>query len=182
VLAIEQDAQRSINPLVNAGAIAAVSLIEPAEVEARWTLLRGFLSKLAGEVLSVMDDVLESVSTTNHRNRAIANLLYSYDRLYCEPNAALEVYNRQSCVAVTTEQLAWMGASLANGGMHPRTGVRAFDEEYADEILSLMCLSGFYDESGTWAYRVGLPAKSGVGGASLRSFRAAWRSPPFRRN
>jgi glutaminase len=65
---------------------------------------------------------------------------------------------------VTATQLAKMGATLANGGENPWTGERALDRDHVGEVLALMCLSGFYDESGYWAYTVGLPAKSGVGG------------------
>ena len=164
VLAIELHEQRSMNPMVNAGAIAAVSMLQTAEGGDRWSTLSGFYDRLAGEELHVLDDVLESVSTTNHRNRAIANLLYSYERLYCDPADALEVYNRQSCVAVNARQLAQMAATLASGGVRPADGTRVIEAGVIDEVLALMCVAGFYDESGLWAYTVGLPSKSGVGG------------------
>jgi glutaminase len=67
-------------------------------------------------------------------------------------------------VAVTARQLAAMGATLANAGVNPLTGERVLDEQLVDEVLALMTLGGFYDESGWWAYTAGLPAKSGVGG------------------
>ena len=164
ILAIEQHEQRAVNPMVNAGAIAAVSLLAGTGVEDRWERILGTYSAFAGRELELMEGVLASVSSTNHRNRAIANLLRDYGRLGCDPAEALEVYNRQSCVAVTAEDLAWMGATLAAGGVHPRTGERAMRREHVDEVLALMCMAGLYDEAGAWAYTVGLPAKSGVGG------------------
>ncbi len=179
VTAIELHPERSINPLVNAGAIAAVSMLGADDVEARWALLDDHFARLAGERLEVMDDVLASVGASNHRNRAIANLLFSYDRLYCEPAEALEAYNRQSCLAVTTVQLARMAACLANGGVRPSDDTRVVDAAVIDEVLAVTCMAGFYDESGRWAYTVGLPAKSGVGGgiwavAPGRMAIAAW--------
>jgi glutaminase len=161
---IDRSEQRPMNPMVNAGAITTVSLIRADGPEQRWELIRDYYGRLAGEPLALMEDVYQSVSTSNYHNRAIINLLQEHRWLDADPKATLDTYNRQSCVAVTARQLAVMGATLANGGINPITGARVLEEQYVDEILSVMLLSGFYDESGRWAYRAGLPAKSGVGG------------------
>jgi len=153
-----------LNPMVNAGAIATVSLVEAEDSEARWSLILDRYQAFAGESLAVMKDVYDSVGASNYRNRALVNLLQENGHLGAEPVSTLDVYNRQSSVAITARQLATMGATLANGGVNPRTDKRAIASALVDEVLAVMLMAGFYDESGRWAYDVGLPAKSGVGG------------------
>ena len=153
-----------LNPMVNAGAIATVSYVSAGTPRARWAAILKHFGRLAGEDLSVMETVLSSVSTTNFRNRALANLLQSEGRLGADAASTLEVYNKQSCLGVTAVQLARMGATLASRGVDTRTGEPVLDPEIVDEVLAVMLTSGFYDESGWWAYTVGIPAKSGVGG------------------
>jgi len=161
---IDNGIDKPLNPMVNAGAISAVSLLQAAAPEQRWPLLLDYYGRFAGEPLALMGDVYKSVSASNYRNRALVNLLHLNNRLGADPAATLDVYNKQSCVAVTARQLAAMGATLANAGVNPLTGERVLDAGYVDEVLALMTLGGFYDESGWWAYTAGLPAKSGVGG------------------
>jgi len=164
IVAIELNPRRSINPLVNAGAIAAVSMIEAKDADARWQKILDGYSAYAGEELELIDEVYVSEAETNYRNRAIANLLFAYDRLYSDPMEATDVYTKQCSVGVTARQLAFMGATLANGGVNPKTGERVLRENFVDEVLAVMLMAGFYDESGEWAYHTGLPAKTGVGG------------------
>ena len=161
---IDRDEGRPLNPMVNAGAIATVSLIEADSPEQRWSRILGFYERLAGEPLDLLEDVYASVSATNFRNRAVVNLLQANARLGADPDSTLDIYNRQSCVAVTTRQLAVMGATLANGGTNPASGAQVLDAGSVDELLAILMLNGLYDESGAWAVRAGLPAKSGVGG------------------
>ena len=120
VIAIQLNDQRSINPLVNAGAIAAVSMIEAKSPEQRWEKLLNWYSDLAGEKLSLLDDVYVSESETNYNNRAIANMLYNFGRLYSDPTEAVDVYTKECSVGVTAKQLAMMGATIANGGKNPK--------------------------------------------------------------
>ncbi len=164
IVAIELNDQRSRNPLVNAGAIAAVSMIEAKDADARWAFIQDGFSGFAAERLEILDDIYQSESETNYRNRAIANLLYNYERLYADPTEANEVYTKQGSLGVTAKQLAMMGATLANWGVNPKTGERLIQKNYVDEVLALMMMAGFYDEVGIWAYQAGLPAKTGVGG------------------
>jgi glutaminase len=164
IIAIELNQARSINPLVNAGAIAAVSMIDANNASERWKKIIDGYSAFAGDRLELIDEVYVSEAKTNYRNRAIANLLYNYGRLYSEPMEATDVYTKQCSVGVTTKQLAMMGATLANGGVNPKTGVRVIDDSLVPEVLAVMLMAGFYDESGDWAYTAGLPAKTGVGG------------------
>ncbi|MEP4484607.1 MAG: glutaminase A [Halioglobus sp.] len=161
---IERKKDEPLNPMVNAGAIAAVSLLRGDGKKSPWNSLSAHYNDYAGAELSVMEDVYESVGVSNYRNRALTYMLQQEGRLQADPLQTLDVYNKQSSVGVTAKQLAMMGATLANGGVNPGTGKRVIESQYVDEILSTMMLNGFYDESGWWAYRVGLPAKSGVGG------------------
>ena len=164
IIAIELNPKRSINPLVNAGAIATVSMLKAGSPEERWQKILDGFSAYAGEPLKLMDEVYVSEAKTNYRNRAIANLLYAYDRLYCDPMEATDVYTKQCSIGITARQLAFMGATLANGGVNPKTGRRVLRADYVDEVLAVMLMAGFYDESGEWAYETGLTAKTSVGG------------------
>ena len=163
-LALELLQARSVNPMVNAGAIAAVSMVKASNEEDRWQQVLNNLNGFAGEKLNLMDEVYESEYTTSWSNRAIANLLYNYERLYSDPEEALIVYTKQSSVGINARQLAMMGATLANGGINPLTDQEMLAAEHVPELLAIMMTAGFYDESGLWAYRAGLPAKTGVGG------------------
>ena len=164
IIAIELNDQRSINPLVNAGAIAAVSMLDAKTEKQRWQKIQRGFSAYAGEELGLMEDVYKSEAETNFRNRAIANLLFAYGRLYSDPMEATTVYTKQGTLGVNTLNLAAMGATLANGGVQPVSGKRLIRTEYVDEVLAVMMMAGFYDEVGVWAYSAGLPAKTGVGG------------------
>ena len=164
IIAIEQDEARSRNPLVNAGAIAAVSMIKAKDARQRWQYIVDGYSEFAGEKLSLLEDVYVSEAETNYRNRAIAHLLYNYGRLYSEPLEATDVYTKQCSLGVSARQLGMMGATLANWGTNPATGRKVMRKEYVDELLAIMMMAGFYDEVGVWAYDAGLPAKTGVGG------------------
>lgn len=156
--------QRSVNPLVNAGAIAAVSLVQATSEADRWNKVLGNISDFAGTQLTVLEDVYESEYTTAFGNRAIANLLFNYGRLYSDPEEALRVYTRQCSIGVSAKDLAIMGATLANQGVNPLTKKRVMPAGDVPELLAVMATAGFYDESGEWMYTAGLPAKTGVGG------------------
>lgn len=163
-LALEIYKARSVNPLVNAGAIAAVSLVQARSESDRWNQVSQNLSDFAGRQLTVLERVYESEYTTAWGNRGIANLLYNWGRLYSEPEEALRVYTRECSVGVNTKDLGVMGATLANGGVNPLTRKQVMPARHVPELLALMATAGFYDESGDWMFTAGLPAKTGVGG------------------
>jgi glutaminase len=152
------------NPMVNAGAIATTSLISGATADDKWNKLLAFYSKAAGEKLSLIDAVYRSEAATNEGNRALAALLLKYQRIYSDPTEAVDIYTKACSVGVNVKQLAQMGATLANNGVNPLTGEQVIKAEYVPYILSAMTMAGLYDTSGAWAWHVGLPAKSGVGG------------------
>ncbi|HOO32495.1 MAG TPA: glutaminase A [Thermotogota bacterium] len=164
VIAIETIPQRSVNPLVNAGAIAAVSLIPAKSQEERFEKIIGFYEKMAASDLTVLDAIYKSEAETNSHNKAIAYLLDSYERLYADPLEVTDVYTKQCSIGITTRQLGIMGATLANNGINPLSEEMVINPEYVSKILPIMMMCGFYNESGLWAYTVGLPSKTGVGG------------------
>jgi glutaminase len=152
------------NPYVNAGAIATVSVISAKTADEKWAKILAYYSRCAGEKLSLIDEVYKSEAATNTGNKALSMLLAKYDRIYADPFESVDVYTKQCSVGVNVAQLARMGATLANNGKNPGTGEQVIKSEDVPYILSTMIMAGLYDGSGSWAWHVGLPAKSGVGG------------------
>ena len=152
------------NPLVNAGAIATVSVISGKTPEEKWAKILGFYGRAAGEKLALIDEVYKSEAATNTGNKALSYLLAKYDRIYSDPFQSVDVYTKSCSVGVNALQLAKMGATLANNGRNPATGEQVIKAVNVPEVLSSMMMAGLYDGSGGWAWRVGVPAKSGVGG------------------
>lgn len=152
------------NPLVNAGAIATTSLISGKDANDKWNKILNFYSRAAGEKLTLIDEVYKSEAATNAGNKALSMLLAKYERIYADPFESVDIYTKQCSVGVNVIQLARMGAILANNGKNPVTGEQIIKPENVPYILSAMTMAGLYDGSGGWAWKVGLPAKSGVGG------------------
>jgi glutaminase len=164
VMAIELNADRTMNPLVNAGAMATTSLVPGTTAEEKFEAIVATMSRFAGRRLVMDDEVYESEAATNDRNRGIAHLLDGYGRMYCDPDLATDVYTRQCSVRVSARDLAVMGATLANGGVNPVTGEQAIDTSHCKRVLAVLATAGLYEHSGEWLYDVGLPGKSGVAG------------------
>lgn len=152
------------NPYVNAGAIATTSLISGKDANDKWNRILDFYSRAAGDKLSLIDEVYKSEAATNAGNKALAMLLAKYERIYADPFDSVDIYTKQCSVGVNVVELARMGATLANNGANPASGEQVIKPENVPFILSSMMMSGLYDGSGGWAWKVGLPAKSGVGG------------------
>ena len=164
VMAIELNEDRTMNPMVNAGAIATTSLIPGDTADAKWRYIQAGLSSFAGRALELDQEVYESESETNLRNHGIAHLLDSYGRLYFDPDEATDVYTRQCSLRVCARDLAVMGATLAGGGVNPLTGVEVIAEDNCKRVLAVLATAGLYERSGEWLYETGLPGKSGVSG------------------
>ncbi len=156
-----------LNPMINAGAIAATSLVAGYSPEDRLQRLLAVLAAYAGRPLSIDRAVYESERDTGHRNRAIGHMLRNFDILTADPEPALDLYFQQCSVAVDCRDLSLMAATLANGGVNPQTGERAVRDDLVESILSVMTTCGMYDYAGEWVYSVGMPAKSGVAGGVL---------------
>jgi len=166
---IELDSRtmRPFNPMVNAGAIAVSSLIKKDSLVAG---VREFVEKMqlaAGRKLTIDGDVLASESATGNRNRAIAYLMLNFGIIDEHVNHTLHQYFSQCSLLVNCRDLAVMAATLANMGTNPVTHEPVFDFQYIKDVLAVMFTCGLYDHAGEWAYRVGLPAKSGVGGGLM---------------
>jgi glutaminase len=164
---LQPGTNRPFNPMVNSGAIAITAMLHAQYGDATMECILDRMSALAGRSLTMDDDVYASERRTGHRNRAIAHLLLNFGMLHSEAEAALDVYFRQCAIQVTCRDLAVMAASLSNMGRNPLTGRIAYDPNAVKDMLSIMFTCGMYDYSGQWAYRVGVPAKSGVGGGIL---------------
>jgi glutaminase len=133
------------NPLVNAGAIATVSLIPAHSPDEKWNKILNFYSKAAGEKLTLIDEVYKSEAATNTGNKALSYLLAKYDRIYADPFESVDVYTKECSVGVNATQLARMGATLANNGINPATGEQVIKAEDIPYILSSMMMAGLYD-------------------------------------
>ena len=154
------------NPMINAGAIAAVSLVPGADADERFARIRDFYSACAGRPLELDTEVYRSEVATGSRNRAIAYMLQSFGVLE-DPDAVLDAYFRQCSLRVSTVDLARMAATLARGGINPQTGRRVTGAAVVQRTLSVMVTCGMYNAAGDWVSAVGMPAKSGVGGGIL---------------
>jgi glutaminase len=164
---LQNGTNRPFNPMVNSGAITVTALLHSCHGTATFDVILDRLSAAAGRRLQIDEAVYESERRTGHRNRAIAHLLLNFGLVHEEAEQALDVYFRQCAVVVTCHDLAMMAATLANMGRHPVTGVQAFDLLSVRSMLAIMFTCGMYDYSGEWAYRVGVPAKSGVAGGVM---------------
>jgi glutaminase len=164
VMAIELNPDRTINPMVNAGAIATVSLVPGDSAAEKFAFIVDGLSRFAGRALLLDEDVYESETATNFRNRGIAHLLDSYGRMYCDPDVATDTYTRQCSLTVTARDLGVMAATFADGGVNPITGERVISADNCKRVLAVLATAGLYERSGDWLFEVGLPGKSGVSG------------------
>jgi glutaminase len=163
-ISLEPGTGRPDNPLINAGAILTTSLVSGGGPEERFARILDLLARCAGRDLAVDGSVYRSEHETGDRNRALAHLLRAAGSLTVPAEEAVDVYFRQCSVLVTAGDLAVMGATLANGGVNPRTEERVIAQPVAEQVLTVMATCGMYDFSGEWLFRVGLPAKSGVAG------------------
>ncbi|MEK6257553.1 MAG: glutaminase A [Planctomycetota bacterium] len=163
-IVLDERSNRPFNPLVNSGAIATADLVEGRDFPERVTRLLEMFSRFAGRPVYVDNTVFLSERATGHRNRAMAHLMLNFGMVRDRVEETLELYFQQCSVLVNCHDLAVMGATLANGGVNPFTKERALKAEYVKDLLSIMLSCGMYDYAGEWAYRVGIPAKSGVSG------------------
>jgi glutaminase len=162
--AVERSEDGRTNPMVNSGAIAAVSLAPGSTLEEQWRFILDGLSRFAGRALTIHEAIFTSASESNSRNQAIGQLLRSSGQIAIEPADAVDLYTRQCSLNVTAKDLAIMGATLADGGVNPLTRERVVDAESCKFTLAVMATAGLYETSGDWLFDVGLPGKSGISG------------------
>ncbi|RVU13966.1 glutaminase [Methylobacterium oryzihabitans] len=169
IVQLERESGVPRNPFINAGAIAVTDLIlsrhQPRE--ALGEILR-FMQFLAQDSSIVIDEaVAASEQRTGFRNAALANYMRSFGVIDGPVEYTLGVYYHHCAIAMTCRQLATAGRFLAHSGRDPSTGHLVVQAERAKRINAVMLTCGHYDGSGEFAYRVGLPGKSGVGGGIL---------------
>jgi len=163
-ISLEPGTGRPRNPMINAGAIATVSLLAEATPTARLKRMLDVYKRYLGHEVAIDDSVYQSEKETGHRNRAIGYMLRNYEIIEKETDEVLDLYFKQCSILVNCRDLALIGATLANNGVNPITGVRALKGQFVPHVLGVMGSCGMYDYSGAWIYNVGMPAKSGVGG------------------
>ncbi|WP_186626619.1 glutaminase A [Rhodococcus sp. BP22] len=166
-ISLDPITERPRNPMINAGAITSASLIKGRTRKHRFERIRAAYSRYAGRELTFNESVYASEARTGNRNRAIGYMLRSFDIIEEDPDAAVDLYFRQCSIDVTAADLAMMAATMANNGVNPRTRERALAPALVERVLSVMTTCGMYDGAGDWVARVGMPAKSGVGGGLL---------------
>ncbi len=163
-IVLDEKTNRPCNPMVNAGAIATADLIKGKDGTERLKRLLEMFRRYTGRTHDINVPVFLSEKSTGHRNRAIAYLMLNFGMVSDRIDETLDLYFQQCSILVNARDLSLMAATLANGGLNPVTGERALDQRYVQDVISVMLTCGMYDSSGEWAYRVGMPAKSGVGG------------------
>ncbi len=166
IVQLERECGIPRNPFINAGAIAVTDQIVSGHQprEAIGEILR-FLQFLANDPTIAIDEaVAASEKRTGFRNAALANYMKSYGVIDNPVDYTLGVYFHHCAIAMSCVQLAMAGRFLAQGGINPSTGMCVIPAERARRINAVMLTCGHYDGSGEFAYRVGLPGKSGVGG------------------
>ena len=168
IMAILLENNHPSTPLVNAGAIAAVSMVPPVGNKGqKWKSICDNITALCGSRSEFIEELYHSEALSNFNNRSIAWLLKSYNRIYDDPELSLDLYTKQCSLGVTTEQLSVFAATIAGGGVNPKSGAKVFESRLSAKIISMMASVGFYEHSGNWLFSSGIPAKSGVSGGVM---------------
>jgi glutaminase len=163
---VQLETERGVprNPFVNAGALVVTDVLSRRFVRADTALVQ-FVRRLSGTPDIDYDSrVAQSELQHAERNRAMAHFIASFGNLDTPPEAVVDSYCRQCAIEMNCVELARAALFLANGGVVPATGERIVDPSSAKRLSALMLTCGTYDAAGDFVYRVGLPAKSGVGG------------------
>ena len=164
---LEYERGKPRNPFINAGALVINDILSTRFVQSDIAVLQ-FARLIADQVAVDFDVVVaQSERETAHRNYAIAHLMKDFGNLYNPVKTVIDSYCRQCSITMTCEELAKAGSFLAQHGTIPWSGQQILDASSAKRLNALMLTCGTYDAAGDFAYRVGLPAKSGVGGGIL---------------
>ena len=164
---LEKEPHLPFNPMINAGAIAAASFCMN-ERDDPYPEFLNMVRILCGRgTIDISDSVYQSEKKSGKRNRGIAYLMEDAEVLKCDAESALDFYFKACSTLANTKDLAHYALILANNGVNPLNGERLMDEGIAPIIKMMMLTCGMYDASGEFAVKVGLPAKSGVGGGII---------------
>lgn len=157
-----------INPMVNMGAIAMCTLIKGKDYQERFQRLLELTRTLAGDPEICVDEaVYLSEKRTGNKNRALGFLLKTYGMIEDDVEEVLDCYFKACSISVNSKNLANIGYVLASRGKRPQTEERIFPSAYAHYVNAILATCGMYDGSGDFAVKVGVPAKSGVGGGIM---------------
>jgi glutaminase len=160
--------QKPLNPMINSGAIAIVSLISGDTAEDKFNRVLEFTRKITGNPdININESVYESEKATGNRNRSLAYFMKSTGVIEGDVEEVLDVYFRQCSMEVNCRDIARIGAMLANSGVIIASNERVIPREAARIIKTIMVTCGMYDGSGNFAVHIGIPAKSGVGGGIM---------------
>ncbi|WP_289031903.1 glutaminase [uncultured Paraglaciecola sp.] len=169
IVQLEHEHGKPRNPFINAGAITVADIIlqghQPKETLAEILQFMRFVAN--DDTISIDEKVARSELETGDRNASLAHFMASFGHFENPVDAVLGTYFHHCSIAMNTQQLATAGLFLANDGVNPTTGYRVVSSKRAKRINSLMLMCGHYDGSGEFAFRVGLPGKSGVGGGIM---------------
>jgi glutaminase len=166
-ISLDAGSNRPANPMINAGALTAHSLVAGSDASERFDRIREALSAMAGRELQMDEECYRQEMAHAHRNLGIAHLVKALSELPDEPHDVVDGYTRQCSLEVSTIELARIGATLANDGVVPGTGQRVLSSQANRHVLSVMLTCGMYDSAGDWVSSVGIPAKSGISGGIL---------------
>ena len=166
-ISLNPETGRPANAMINAGALAVASLLKGSGGRSPIQRIESAYSDFAARPLRSNGREYRAERARSDRNHGLAYLLSSAGVIEGDPTKALETYLRQCAVQVTCGDLAMMAATLAAGGTNPATGKEVLSYEAVERVLSVMMMSGMYDDAGDWAASVGMPAKSGVGGGII---------------
>lgn len=153
------------NPFINAGAIAVTDRLV-SRFDAKAEMLE-LLSSLCGERVDFDEEVAASEAATGFRNIALANFMKSFGRIDNDVGTVLDAYFHHCATRMSCLQLARAAGFLCRDGVHPYTGKQILTDRQARRVNALMLTCGTYDAAGEFAFRIGLPCKSGVGGGIL---------------
>ena len=167
-ITFDETEHRPFNPMINAGALVATSLVHGRDRAEKVERLLAKLRVYSGNPhLRVDEEVLAAELVSNDRNLALSYLMRSLGMIQGDVEENLATYLSICAVRVTGRELADMGATLACGGRNPITGRQALAPTYLRDVITVMMMCGMYTSAGQWAYEVGIPAKSAVSGGLL---------------
>lgn len=153
------------NPFINAGAIVTTDALISLYKESTFDYILHFIQEVANDhSINYDKEVYKSELKHGYRNLALINMMKSFNNIKNFTDNVMQTYFKQCSIDMSTQQLAKSVLFLANHGINPLTNEQVVNESKAKRINSLMLTCGHYDASGDFAYKVGLPGKSGVGG------------------
>lgn len=165
IIELEEKLHRPFNPMINSGAIAMTGLVLGKSFDEKLQKILSQFEAFVGHPVGVDENVYISEKKTAHRNQAIAHLMKHFGVMEADIEETLNLYFKQCSILVNCQDLATLAATYASGGLQPMTKQKVLEPDSVTKTLSLMFTCGMYDTAGEWAFKIGLPAKSGVSGA-----------------